>query len=49
MDKGIDTQVEKQDSVAKKEKSKEKDNLLVAVFKMLLGFNYHKMGTKKNF
>ena len=49
MDKGIATQAEKQDSVVKKEQSKEKDNLLVAVFKMLLGFNYHKMGTKKNF
>ena len=49
MDKRIDTQAEKQDSAEKKVQSKEKDNLIVAIFKILLGFNYLKMGTKKNF
>ena len=49
MVKDSDIEKEKQKSVARQEQSEKKDNLLVAVFKILLGFNYHKMGTKKDF
>jgi len=45
----IDIDKEKQKSVAGQKPGEKRDNLLVAVFKILLGFNYHKMGTKKDF
>jgi hypothetical protein len=49
MAKDSDIEKEKQKSVAAQKQSEKRDNLLVAVFKLLLGFNYHKMGTKKDF
>ena len=49
MDKDKDAHMEKQNSVDKLKKNGKPDNLILAVFKMLLGFNYHKMGTKKDF
>ncbi len=49
MDKDKDTHMEKQNSVDKLKKNGKPDNLILAVFKMILGFNYHKMGTKKDF
>jgi len=47
MDK--DTETEQQKSIDKQKQSEKKDNPIVAVFKILLGFNYQKMGTKKDF
>ncbi len=49
MDKEKGTHVKKQNGVDKKEQSEKTDNMILAVFKILLGFNYHKMGTKKKF
>ena len=49
MVQGSDIDMEKQKGVAGQKQSEKRDNLLVAVFKLLLGFNYHKMGTKKDF
>ena len=49
MDKDNDTETEQQKSVDKQKQSEKKDNLILAGFKILLGFNYHKMGTKKGF
>jgi len=49
MNKVEDTHMEKQNSAEKQKKTAETDNLIVAVFKKLLGFNYHKMGTRKDF
>lgn len=49
MVKDSDIEKEKQKSVTRQNLSEKKDNPLVAVFKILLGFNYHKMGTKKDF
>ena len=49
MDKDNDTETEQQKSVDKQKQSEKADNMILAVFKKLLGFNYHKMGTKKNF
>ncbi len=49
MAKDSDIEKEQQKSVAAQKQSEKRDNLIVAVFKILLGFNYHKMGTKKDF
>ncbi len=49
MDKDNDTETVQQKSDDKQKQSEKKDNLILAVFKILLGFNYHKMGTKKKF
>jgi len=49
MDKVNDTDMEKKKSVDKQKQAGETENLIVAVFKKILGFNYHKMGTKKDF
>ena len=49
MDKDNKIVMEKQKSTDKLKQGEKKDNLIVAVFKVLLGFNYHQMGTKKDF
>ncbi len=49
MDKDKETHMENQDEVDKQKQKEGTDNLILAIFKKLLGFNYHKMGTKKDF
>ena len=36
-------------SAAPKDNKPDEDNVIVAVFKWLLGYNFHLMGTKKEF
>lgn len=49
MVKDSEIEKEKQKGVASQKQGEKRDNLIIAVFKILLGFNYLKMGTKKDF
>ena len=44
-----DTKSAELKSVAPKDNESGEDNVIVAVFKWLLGYNFHLMGTKKEF